>query len=344
MLRPVNKASILFIRNAISDIGDGLTDRSDWLSHISDDTLISEINLPGTHDTAAISTRFNPYACHRFSVTDQLGGGIRLMDVRLKVKKSEEGRYEFTTCHGNVGSGLGFNEFQCFPSLLKECSDFLEGHKSETVLTLLKIDDWNGHEDDKEAVFSALSDLLDRYPTIRKKSAPKLEEIRGKILLFNRINEDFRLGTPIIWDDNTPGSWAHLSPDRCYDVYVQDQYKGLPDSGATEEKLEKVISAFTKKSNENVVWNFASATWYGIFGIYIMSGLLSAFGKGTAAERWRHFGWILFDYPFEKYRTDQYGDLDIVAMIIASNDAYREFPERFKVAALHRTTTHRHSS
>ncbi|WP_159659593.1 hypothetical protein [Alcanivorax xiamenensis] len=130
----MNKSSILFIRNAISDIGDELTDRGDWLSHISDDTLISEINLPGTHDTAAISTRFNPYACHRFSVTDQLRGGIRLMDVRLKVKKSEEGRYEFTTCHGNLGSGIGLNEFQSFPSLLQEFRSFLEAHGTETVL------------------------------------------------------------------------------------------------------------------------------------------------------------------------------------------------------------------
>lgn len=94
--RPVDKASILFMRNAISDMGGELTDRCDWLS--------------------------------------QIRGGIRLMDVRLKVKKSEEGRYEFTTCHGNVGSGLGLNEFQSFPSLRQECGSFLEAHGTETVL------------------------------------------------------------------------------------------------------------------------------------------------------------------------------------------------------------------
>lgn len=340
----MSKSSILFIRNAISDIGDELTDRGNWLSHISDDTLISEINLPGTHDTAAISTRFNPYACHRFSVTDQLRGGIRLMDVRLKVKKSEEGRYEFTTCHGNLGSGIGLNEFQSFSSLLQEFRSFLEAHGTETVLTSLKIDDWNGYEGDKDNVLNTLSDLLDLYPIIRTESAPKLKEVRGKILLFNRIDENPRLGTPIAWEDNTPGAWAKESRHRRYECYVQDQYKGLPDSGATEEKLEKVISAFTKKSYGKVVWNFASATWYGIFGIYIMSGLLAAFGEKTATERWRHFGWVLFDYPFERYRTDRYGDLDVVAMVIASNHEYREFPEIFEVSALLRTTTHGHSS
>ncbi|WP_133491257.1 hypothetical protein [Alcanivorax sp. 24] len=344
MLKPVDKSSILFIRNTIATFGDPPADRADWLSQISDDTLISEINIPGTHDTAAISTGFNPYACHRFSVTDQLRGGIRLMDIRLKVKKSEERRYEFTTCHGNVGSGLGLNEFQSFPSLLQECGSFLEAHGTETVLTSLKVDDWNGHENDKDNALNALSDLLNLYPIIRTESVPKLKEVRGKILLFNRIDENPTLGTPIAWEDNTPGAWAKESRHRCYECYVQDQYKGLPDSGATQEKLANVISAFTQKADKNVVWNFASATWYGIFGIYIMSGLLAAFGEKTATERWRHFGWVLFDYPFEGYRTDRYGNLDVVAMVIASNHEYREFPEIFKVSALLRTTTHWRSS
>jgi len=307
-----------------------------WLAGLSDDTPISRINIPGTHDTAAIDTRnppTNPYACQRISVTTQLEGGIRLLDVRLKVSTSA-GKYTFLTCHGNIGGWLGLNEFQCFPSLLDECGAFLKRQNTEAILMSLKIDDWNGCDNHKEDVLAALSDLLEQYarcpPEAIGTSIPTLGQIRGKMLCFNRINEHFALGIPIHWTDNTSGALACRS-GRGYDIFVQDQYKDLPSSDAVSRKLALVTSAFGEKTDENIVWNFASATVYGVGGVYIMRELLEKFGEKTARNRYQQFGWVLFDDPFRKYMTDKYGSLDITNLIIASNTGYAHLPAAFSV-------------
>lgn len=323
--------SKVFMRYAIVDLNVVSTDEKNWLSRISDSTIISEINIPGTHDSAAINTTIKtPYACHRYSITDQLEGDVRLLDVRLKIKKNGS-NYEFVTCHGDFGSFSGVNEYQSFSSLMDECKQFLLRNNTEMILMSLKVDDWNGLSGEKLQILNALASLLATYPTISSQDLPSLGSIRGNIFLFNRISSDLKLGTPISWSDNTTGSWAYGSPNRLYKIYVQDQYKDLPNFGATGVKLNLVTSAFAQKQPGNVVWNFASATWYGILGVYIMGDLLGFFGAQPASNRPVHFGWTLFDYQFEKYNTDNYGWLDIVKLIISSNSGYSSFPNTFNV-------------
>lgn len=214
-----------------------------WLSFIPDSIQIGDINLPGTHDSAAINLIIpTPYACHKHSITDQLCGGIRLLDVRLKVNKNDT-QYAFATCHGDLGSSTGFNEYQSFPSLLQECKTFLTANGSEMIVMSLKVDDWNGYGFDQDNVLNALYALIYTYPITCSKDMQTLGEVRGRIVLYNRINDDLRFGVPVHWDDNTPGSLAQGSPHRSFGVYVQDQYRGLPTFGASAYKLNLVTSA-----------------------------------------------------------------------------------------------------
>ncbi|KAF6244927.1 phosphatidylinositol-specific phospholipase C domain-containing protein [Nitrosopumilus sp. b2] len=321
----------VFMRYAIVDIYDVPTSNKNWLAAISDSTLISEINLPGTHDSAAINTTIStPYACHNQSITNQLNGGIRVLDIRLKVAKNGN-QYSFITCHGDIGGSTTVNEYQSFPSLLDECKNFLTANNSEAVIMSLKIDDWAGYKGDSTNVLNALNTLLSTYSTKASKDILTLGNIRGKIFLYNRINDDLRFGAPIGWSDNTTGSYANHSSNRTYNVYVQDQYKGLPTFGANGVKYNLVLNAFNKKKTGEVVLNFASATWFGVIGIYIMGNLLSYYGKNNASDRLSKFGWIMFDYSFEEYMTDIYGDVNIVSLVISSNFNYSGFENKFKV-------------
>jgi hypothetical protein len=55
-----------------------------WINDIiPPDCLLSSINLPGSHDSAAIN-RFisTPYACQISSITEQLEQGVRVLDIR----------------------------------------------------------------------------------------------------------------------------------------------------------------------------------------------------------------------------------------------------------------------
>lgn len=331
ILKLIGGNTKVFMRYAIVDLGLAPTNEKNWLSFVSDSMSIGDINLPGTHDSAAINSTINtPYACHRFSITDQLGGGVRLFDIRLKVKMNDN-KYTFVTCHGDIGSYSGINEYQSFPSLMDECKNFLAAYGSEMIVMSLKVDDWNGYNSDAVNVLNALYALISTYPITSSRDIQRLGDVRGKIVLINRINSDLHFGVPIGWNDNTSGSFANGNNNRGFDVYVQDQYKGLPIFGSNDYKLNLVTSAFGKKQTTPVVLNFASATWYGIIGVYIMGDMLGYFGANSSANRPAKFGWILFDYQFEQYNTDTYGWLDIVRFIISSNRSYSGYENNFKI-------------
>ncbi|MCK9343407.1 MAG: hypothetical protein M0P33_05810 [Massilibacteroides sp.] len=308
------------------------TSNSDWMQHLSDTIPISEINIPGCHDAAAINTSIStPYACHNHSISYQLEYGIRLLDVRLQI--SQDGSiFNFKTCHGNWGSQININTYQTLSSLLDECKTFLDSHSGEVILMSLKVDDWSNTTNQPSAL-SALDILLKGYPTTYQTSIPTLGNVRGKIFLYNRINNSLNLGVPISWSDNTNGDYAAVSTNRSYKVYVQDQYKDLPTFGAKGVKLEQVKNAFLKKEEGEIVWNFASATWYSVLGVYIMGDLLDYFGENTALNRLQTFGWTLFDFPFKNYNTDTYGAMNIVQLIISSNanPRYAAYQENYKV-------------
>ncbi|NEO87920.1 MAG: phosphatidylinositol-specific phospholipase C domain-containing protein [Spirulina sp. SIO3F2] len=308
-----------------------------WMGNLSDEVLISEINIPGSHDAAAINTYIGtPYACHNQSITSQLKKGIRLLDIRLQINLRDH-HFEFMTCHGSVGSSIGINTYQTFRSLLNECKDFLENHPTEVVIMSLKVDDWSDVEsNNRNTALTKLCDLLQEYPTTQFTYLPHLREVPGKIFLYNRITQDLSLGVPISWPDNTDGVYAYPSSHRVYQVYVQDRYQGLPLVGSEQEKFTKVRDACEHK-NENsleVRWNFASATWNQIFGVYIMDELLDYFGVQPASDRLQTFGWVLFDYPFTAYHTDKYGAINIVDLIISSNfnPRYRGYDETFSLS------------
>jgi hypothetical protein len=308
--------------------------RSDWMNDLSDSILIGDVNLPGSHDAAAINKYMkSPYACHNYSITDQLTHGVRVLDVRLKITKKAAAQYDFITCHGDVGSSTGLNEYQTFVSLMDECETFLEKHPGEAIVMSLKVDDWTSISTAQERgeALTELQAFLGRYPVERKGNMPALSSIRGRILLINRINNNIALGTPFPWVDNTPGFLIQRSANRDYDVFLQDKYQGLSLLSPEAEKTSLVESAFREYAAGRLVLNFASATKLGVLGVYIMAGLLDSFGKTPLNRRPVKFGWVMLDYPFNKYATNEYGYIDLVDIIVASNFQYKSYPKVFRV-------------
>lgn len=80
------KNSMVYLREASVDIYQDPIAQPNWMAPIHDNTLIGNINIPGTHDSAAIQ-RILPtfYACQNYSIRDQLKFGVRALDVRLEV-------------------------------------------------------------------------------------------------------------------------------------------------------------------------------------------------------------------------------------------------------------------
>lgn len=289
---------------------------TDWMRNLKDDVLLSEINIPGTHDSAAIHSGWihTMYACHNQSVTKQLNAGIRLLDVRIKIKQGKSG-IEFMTCHGNFGGSAGLNEYQSLSSFLDECKDFLRIHSGETIIMSLKIDDDEVKE--PETALPELKKLLAQYPVRdgNRKDLGTLKDARGKIILFNRINQDKAFGYPITWDNNTRGSYADISEVK---TYVQDYWNVGADFNADENKGKLVIDTMKHKRKGEVVLNYASACKFGVIGVYCIRDLISYFGKNKPES----FGWMLFDYENLAYDTNVYGLMNIVSIVVDSNYGY----------------------
>ncbi|HKQ79430.1 MAG TPA: phosphatidylinositol-specific phospholipase C domain-containing protein [Blastocatellia bacterium] len=313
---------------------------ADWMSYMNDATPLCDINIPGTHDSAAINTSTTtPYACQGMSITNQLLSGIRALDVRLKVKGTDP-NFKFVTCHGDFNMGIEpLNEYQSFDSLLNECKDFLASHGDEALVMSLKIDDWNG-QTNKAGIYSRLTTLLGQYPiftpsTNQKSNMPILKDARGKLFLVNRINTQLGLGAPLRISNNMVGYASNSY--RNFKIYVQDQYEfDTNQQQNTQDKLNLTTSAFAAKQDGEVVWNFGSGVYKmtqsadRLFGVYIHKELLNWFGTNDAPNRAKKLGWCFMDFAANEYESNQ-GSISFVDILISSNFNYENHPKQFSV-------------
>lgn len=126
--------------------------RSKWMSLIPDSTPLSQINIPGTHDSAtwnftqttSDSIRHNAdpangvfpavvYQCQRVSLVDALNGGVRFFDLRYGLDP-EGVRLVFYHAHALL------SELATVDDVLFGFYTWLEKHPSEVVLLSFKIE------------------------------------------------------------------------------------------------------------------------------------------------------------------------------------------------------------
>lgn len=306
---------------------------SRWMENLDDDLLIGNVNLPGTHDSAAINRWIHtPYACQNKTITEQLQGGIRLLDARIKIKKSG-GSLAPVMCHGKFKLPYFLdNEYQSFMSFRDECFNFLKKNPSEFLVVSWKVDDWNGFEKDEEKkeVYSYLDAMLGyrSYPYIN--SNMKVRDARGKMLVLNRLTEGSHFGPFWKWNDNTEEE--DITPGGKYKAFVQDRYNNNKELFPDKHKLDLVIKAIKKKTPDNIVLNYASGLKAGLFGIYIMDDIINYLGSFEVANRPKSLGWMLFDYGLSLYESyETYDSINIEDVIIDSNFGYQKYSTKFRV-------------
>lgn len=148
------------------------------MASIPDDRPLSEVTMPGTHNTMALYG--GVYAeCQTWSLASQLRAGIRFLDVRLRYINGN------LTLHHGVSYQRGH-----FGHVLKALVDFLHEYPTETVLMRVK-------EEFSESnnIYSAVVDYIYRYAywdlLWHSRLVPTMGEARGKlIILQNFIGPD----------------------------------------------------------------------------------------------------------------------------------------------------------
>ncbi len=284
---------------------------TDWMSKIPSDFLISEINIPGTHDSCAQYVDL-PYfsKCQNMSVYEQLHIGIRFIDIRV-----EQLGDKLRLVHGisKCYKGARHSEILYLDDVLQDCFLFLKNNPTETIIMSLKRDNGGSSEDAFDTFFNNY--LYSDDPWYLENRVPTLGEARGKIVLFNRCAVSCENPRCIYTDYNTglnlsgfpdqskstdEGFIAAQIPrrdgQRGYKYFQQDMYKLKPS-----KKWKKgILPTLDNPLRE-----------YGIAINFFSAGRVTHSPKRTAKyvykqlektklQPMRKYGWIVLDFPTEK--------------------------------------------
>ena len=241
----------------------------EWMKAIRGETRLTEITIPGTHDSCA--RKFNndwlvssTAKCQSLNIPGQLDAGIRFLDIRCEVDSST---YSVKTVHGSADCWDG-DDYYYLDFVFQHIYNWLDAHPSETVLVSIKEDDGNAGA----AVFtSAVYEYIHGYGQNKYfygqdynyhdywylgKSVPTLDEVRGKCVLMNRFDQiiatsgstasEEESGQKVKWGDYSDTSYATPVYANVTNTntgvgtfHVQDHYKWNTDSKklATQEML-----------------------------------------------------------------------------------------------------------
>lgn len=165
---------------------------SDWMKPISDQTPISRLSIPGTHDSGTYTQDQTAVAgfvkTQMWSFYDQLNIlGIRFLDIRCRLIGNG-----FTIHHERVFLGLTFQD------VIDQCRSFLLTHPNETILMDV------GHEWQDEGSTLSFHQVFLNYYNANKyldeahtrelwhlgTTIPTLGQVRGKIVLMRSFDLD----------------------------------------------------------------------------------------------------------------------------------------------------------
>jgi len=155
-----------------------------WMAELDDETPISLLAIPGTHETCARSEAHGVrWKCQTLSMKQQLLGGIRYFDIRLVLENGV-----FWVRHRTVAQNITFFEVQ------NSVSDFLMKNPSEFLYMRVK-HEAGTLEGFKRTFLDKVSSNLSLW--FLENRIPRLKEVRGKIVLLQNFDGG-DLGIP--WD------------------------------------------------------------------------------------------------------------------------------------------------
>lgn len=281
---------------------------NNWMKMLPDETIISEINLPGTHDSATRFVQFPYFAkCQSLSIPQQLKIGVRFLDLRVE-KYGDKLRlvHSSAKCFKTAShKGLLLLE-----DVISECEKFLKSNPSETLIISIKRDAGDSAESTFDTLFEKYLNTSFWY---QKNEIPTLKEVRGKAVFMNRFNvnsdnekyTDFNVGLNFSnWPDQSvfvgkthiESVMENVKKEPLVPIFIQDWYKLSPK----KKWKNAIMPTIMQPPCEN-----------GIFLSFFSTSTL--FNNPRLCARYIHkrfactrlvpskkYGWMIFDFPTEE--------------------------------------------
>lgn len=253
---------------AVSDQEAASSIAANWMKFVDGDKYISQINIPGTHDAGTKDCAMGQ--CQGKDIAWQLDHGVRFLDIRILI-----GDNDLRVYHGKFSAKLDFKD------VMQTMRSFLEANPSECVVMSIKNEgdrEVNGKYFEKELENNYInnSSWSDLFYT--SSSIPKLDDVRGKIVLVRRYGNSSLGLNATGWSDNNKDFAINRSG---YKLRVQDYYE--PEDVSTSDILTSskaksfakdkwsAVSAFDDKAkssggSSNTLWiNFTSGSIMGTY-------------------------------------------------------------------------------
>lgn len=282
---------------------------NNWMEKIGDSVKISEINLPGTHNSCTKKVQFGILSkCHDLTISEQLNIGVRFLDVRVQAcGKKLKTVHSITDCY----KPRTFGQKLFLDDVIEDCKTFLKTNPSETVIICIKRDDGISASETFDILFENYI-KNDRF-WYTENRIPLLGKVRGKLVFanrcgYNRENKNYNdLNTGINlsdWPDLPRDSEKTLCsvPVKRYDgkekenLFLQDMYK-LPPA---EKWLRAILPLLeSPPQSEGLLLNFFSAAALPATPRKYTRLIHKNFGKINLKSSVK-YGWLIFDFPTEK--------------------------------------------
>lgn len=292
--------------------------RADWMKELPDGMTLSEINLPGSHDSGCFANNILSRVWWQTQWTnetifDQLEAGLRVFDIRLRPSEKDpsdpfgmELNHDIWTCRTRLFGG----ETLTLSHVMEDAARFLEAHPTETAVLLLT-DEVQGNAENRDTVKAALIALQAKYPPsgaqdgarfggtfvyyAKGSAVPSLGDVRGKCILL----DDY--GTLTKYENH----WEVFADEKI--GYLKTAFA----SAGTQEESRKAFFTDAKTGGEpdvKIVYSSSNAGF--------RQGPRAAARKTNrylteeaVLPQGSRIGWVLMDFPEE----------EAVRKIIASN-------------------------
>lgn len=280
------------------------------ISNLSDDKLISKVNLLGTHDSATAYVDMPQSArCQDKTIPEQLNLGVRLLDLRLSKSRGDFYLvHALADCYKDSTKKERLN----FSEVLHSCKQFLKDNPNEFIILSIK-------QDRGIMSKSFFPHFYNRYIKGDESSwyleneVPTIKACRGKMVLMRRckVRNTFKNKNSCgldfsIWKDQAKNKMTAL-PVKLNEkatALVQDRY-----SLKKEDKWQcaKAYLDTTRVDENNIAVHFISTSAKTNGSLLPTAEYINE--KLMAYDLRKETGWILCDFVNE----------DIAEKIMMSN-------------------------
>ncbi|MNJ86228.1 1-phosphatidylinositol phosphodiesterase precursor [compost metagenome] len=259
------QATVLSSVNTIKSL------RLGWMGVLQNtsDYLLSDLTIPGTHDTGTWKINAgNSAKCQDLSLKDQLDLGIRFIDIRLvPYHNSDKNIGDLAIYHSHEPGNVWFSD------VVDVCRDFLTANGTETIIMSIK--------NENEVNDLTFNTALDVFLTGEKQTnstvdlfytsnaVPKLSDAAGKIVLFRRYTGSTK-GIDAVTD------WPHdekTSVPTQNNMMIQDVFRMKYANQGDVKWSDHILPFLTDAISNNLL------SWYINFTSTSGGGYPSTFSK-----------------------------------------------------------------